>query len=140
MKEPSDATQRLLARAAKDAGFRARLLADPKAAIEQELGLPPAAGHEIHVHEETAAATHLVLPPQSRFSPEEREAARTGAASLEFLRKTMYDPAPPLRPPAPNPAAPGVGSLAPEALAQAGRESIRRGLAFLESTINDSGA
>ncbi len=140
MKEPGDATQRLLARAAKDAEFRARLLADPRAAIEQEIGLPPAAGHEIHVHEETAAATHLVLPPQSRFSAEEREAARTGAASLEFLRKTMYDPAPALRPPAPNPAAPGLGALTPEALARAGRESIRRGLAFLESTINDSGA
>ncbi len=140
MKEPSDATQRLLARAAKDAEFRARLLADPQAAIEQELGLPPAAGHEIHVHEETAAATHLVLPPQSRFSPEEREAARTGAASLEFLRKTMYDPAPALRPAAAQPPPPGVGALPPEALAQAGRESIRRGLAFLESTINEGGA
>ena len=140
MKKSSDATQRLLARAAQDNAFRARLLADPKAAIEQELGLPPAAGHEIHVHEETDTATHVVLPPLSRFSAEEREAARTGAASLEFLKKTMYDPAPPLRPPAQQSAAPGTGPLAPAALAQAGRESIRRGLAFLESTLDERGA
>ncbi len=140
MKPPVNATARLLARAGKDPGFRARLLANPREAIEQELGSPPADGHEIHVHEETDGVTHLVLPPLSRFSAEEREAARTGAASLEFLRKTMYDPAPPLRPPAPQAAAAGVSSPAPGALAQAGRESIRRGLAFLESTIDERGA
>ncbi len=143
MQEPLDATQRLLARARRDAAFRARLLADPKAAMEQELGRAPADGYEIHVHEETDAATHVVLPPKSRFSEEEREAARTGGASLEFLKKTMYDPAPPMRPPARNPAADGLRSFAPEApeaLAEAGRASIRRGLAFLESTIDENGA
>ena len=140
MKEPLDATRRLLARARRDAAFRARLLADPKAAMEQELGRAPAEGYEIHVHEETDVATHLVLPPKSRFSEEEREAARTGGASLEFLKKTMYDPAPPMRPPARNPAADGLRALAPEALVEAGRESIRRGLAFLESTIDENGA
>ena len=138
MKEPINATERLLARAGKDSDFRARLLANPRDAIEQELGLPLADGHEIHVHEETDAATHLVLPPKNRFSAEEREAARTGAASLEFLKKTMHDPAPPIRPPAAK--APGVRFLTSEALAKAGRESIRRGLAFLESTLDENGA
>ena len=140
MKDPVNATERLLARAGKDSAFRARLLANPRDAIEQELGLPLDDGHEIHVHEETDAATHLVLPPRSRFSAEEREAARTGAASLEFLKRTMHDPAPPIRLPTPGPATPGVSSATPEALARTGRESIRRGLAFLESTIDDSGA
>ena len=140
MKEPVNATERLLAKAGKDSAFRARLLANPRDAIEQELGLPLDDGHEIHVHEETHGATHLVLPPRSRFSAEEREAARTGAASLEFLKKTMHDPAPPIRRPAPKPAARRVGALAPEALATAGRESIRRGLAFVESTIDERGA
>ena len=51
-------------------------------------------------HEETYTVTHVVLPPRSKFTEAEREEAKTGAASLEFLRKTMYDPAPPLRPPA----------------------------------------
>ena len=140
MKEPVNATERLFARAGKDSEFRARLLANPRDAIERELGMPLDDGHEIHVHEETDSATHLVLPPRNRFSAEEREAARTGATSLEFLKRTMHDPAPPLRPPAPKPAAPGVSSLTPGAVAKAGRESIRRGLAFIESTIDGRGA
>ena len=140
MKEPVNATERLLSRARKDSEFRARLLNNPRNAIEQEFGVGLAEGHEIHVHEETDAATHLVLPPRSRLSEEEREAARTGAASLEFLRKTMHDPAPPFRPPTAEPAAVKAGSLVPEALANSARQSIRRGLAFLESTIDENGA
>ena len=140
MKQPINATQRLLSRAEKDQEFRARLLADPKEAIEQELALTLAEGHEIHVHEETDAATHLVLPPRSKFSEAEREAARTGAASLEFLKKTMYDPAPPIRPSAAKPAGTAASSLTPEALAEAARQCIRRGLVFLQSTIDENGA
>ncbi len=140
MKEPVNATERLIAKAGKDSEFRARLLANPRDAIERELGLPLDPGHEIHVHEETDASTHLVLPPKDRFSAEEREAARTGAASLEFLKRTMCDPAPPIRPPAAKPSAPRVGSRTSETLVKAGRRNIRRGLAFLESTIDQSGA
>ena len=140
MKEPVNATDRLLSRARKDGEFRARLLNNPRSAIEREFGVALAEGHEVHVHEETDAATHLVLPPRSRLSEEEREAARTGATSLEFLRKTMYDPAPPIRPHAPAPAAIRAGSLVPEALAKTARQSIRRGLAFLESNIDENGA
>ena len=140
MKDPVNATERLLSKAAKDRGFRARLVANPKDAIEREFGVAPVEGHEIHVHEETDAATHLVLPPRSRFSEQERRAARTGAASLEFLRKTMHDPAPPLRPPAPKAAAAPVSRGTPEVLAKAARESIRRGLVFLESALDDNGA
>ena len=132
---------RLLSRASRDSALRARLLAKPKEAIERELGVTLADGHEFHVHEETDAATHLVLPPRSKRSEEEREAARTGVASLEFLKRTMHDPAPPIRPaPEAAPAAARLRALAPEDLAQEGRESIRRGLKFLESTIDESGA
>ena len=140
VKEPVNATERLLSRAGEDGEFRERLLANPKDAVERELGVTLAEGHEIHVHEETDTATHVVLPPRSRLTAEEREAARTGAASLEFLKKTMYDPAPPIRPPAPKPATARTGTAAPETLAAAGSESMRRGLAFLESTIDENGA
>ena len=140
MKDPVNATERLLSKAARDREFRARLVANPREAIEQEFGVTMAEGHEIHVHEETDIATHLVLPPRSRFSEEEREAARIGAASLEFLKKTMYDPAPPIRSREPESAAAGVSSPTTEALAKAGRESIRRGLEFLESAIEENGA
>jgi len=140
MKDPVNATERLLSRAAKDREFRARLVANPKEAIEQEFGVTLAEDHEIHVHEESDAATHLVLPPRSRFSEEEREAARAGAASLEFLKKTMFDPAPPLRPPATKSAAATASPPGSRALTQAGRESIRRALEFLQSTLDENGA
>ena len=140
MKEPVDATEKLLSKAGKDSEFRARLLADPRVALEQELGLTLVEGHEIHVHEETDGVTHLVLPPEGRFSEAERQEARLGAASLEFLRKTMHDPAPPIRPPAPEPAASRLGANTPEGLAKAARAGIRNGLVFLESTLDENGA
>ena len=140
MEEPQGPMERLRYRAAQDSEFRARLLANPKDAIEQELGTTLADGHEVVVHEESDAATHLVLPPQDQRSEEEREAARTGAASLAFLKKTMHDPAPPIRPPQVNPAAAELSALGPTEIAKAGRRSIRRGLDFLESTIDENGA
>ena len=140
MKKPVNATEFLVSKAGSDGEFRARLLAKPKETIEREFGVTLAAGHEIRVHEHTGAVTHLVLPPRSRLSEEEREAARTGVASLEFLKKTMYDPAPDIRPPAEDPAGFPGDSLTPEALAKACRESICRGLDFLESAVDENGA
>ncbi|MDE0702381.1 MAG: hypothetical protein OXH59_01510 [Rhodospirillaceae bacterium] len=140
MEKPVDAEARLRSRAGEDADFRERLLARPGETIEQEFGVTLPEGHEIFVHEETDTATHLVLPPPGKFSEAEREAAKTGAASLEFLRKTMYDPAPPLRPPAPRRTGAPENAPASGALAEAGRDSIRRGLGFLESAVGENGA
>lgn len=140
MKKPLNATKFLVAKAGSDGPFRQRLLAKPKETIETEFGVTLTDGHEIRVHENTDTVTHVVLPPQSRFSEEEREAARTGVASLEYLRKTMYDPAPDIREAAEQPATILGRSLTPQALATAGRESIRRGLAFLDSVVDENGA
>ena len=140
MKKPIDAADLLVSKAGEDGAFRERLLAKPRETIERELGVTLPADHEIHVHEETPAATHLVLPPRGRFTAAEREEARTGAASLEFLRRTMHDPAPAMRTLAPRPMSASLSAVTPEALAGAGRESIRRGLVFLESTIGENGA
>ncbi|WP_419949645.1 nitrile hydratase subunit alpha [Candidatus Palauibacter sp.] len=135
-----DADDLLVSRADEDSDFRERLLRQPRETIEAEFGVTLAEDHEIHVHEETYAATHVVLPPRSKLSEAEREAARTGATSLEFLRRTLHDPAPPLRPPAPKEKRARSGGATPEALAGAAREGIRRGLSFLESTIDENGA
>ena len=137
MKQPIGVTEFLAARAEDDRGFRERLLAKPRETIEGELGVTLAKDHEIHVHEETYAKTHLVLRPRNKLTKAEREEARHGAASLEFLHKTMHDPAPPPRSAEPGRrrarmAAAGAGSLA-----TAGREGIRKGLAFLETAIDD---
>ncbi len=140
-KKSIDAEKFLVSRAGVDSAFRARLLANPRETIEKELGAALPEDHEIHVHEESPATTHLVLPPRDKRTEAEREAARTGAASLEYLRKTLHDPAPPLRPPAPKGAeARRKKATTAEALVKAGRESIRRGLAFLESTLDENGA
>ncbi len=145
MNGPMDAddllvSRALVSRADEDGDFRERLLRKPRETIETEFGVTLAEDHEIHVHEETYTATHVVLPPRSKLSEAEREAARTGAASLEFLRRTLHDPAPPLRPPAGQEEGGRCSGASPEALAGAAREGIRRGLAFLESTIDENGA
>ncbi|MYD97823.1 MAG: hypothetical protein F4X98_10630 [Gammaproteobacteria bacterium] len=136
MKKPFDLAGVLHRRAGKDGDFRERFLADPRDTIESEFGVTLPEDHGIHVHEETYSTTHVVLPPRSKLSEAEREEARTGATSLEFLKKTMHDPAPPIRPPAPERAI----SLASDTLVGAARESIGRGLDFLKSTIDPNGA
>ena len=134
------ATDRILARAAEDLDFRARLLADPKDAIERELGSPVSGDHEIRVHEETDSLTHIVLPPMDKFSAEERKAAKHGATSLEFLKRTMHDPAPAARSPGPMRSKERVGAVTAETLVGAARESMHRGLVFLESAVDGNGA
>ena len=140
MNEPIDADDILVSRAGEDGDFRERLLRNPRETVEKEFGVTLPEDHEIQVHEETYGRTHVVLPPQSRFSEAEREAARTGRESLEFLRRTLHDPAPPLRPAAPKREEVRSSGAGSEALGAAAREGIRRGLAFLESTIDANGA
>ncbi|MCY3695312.1 MAG: hypothetical protein OXG77_08900 [Chloroflexi bacterium] len=140
MNRPRDAAGDLASRAARDSGFRERLRRNPKETIAKEFGVTLAEGHEVHVHEESYSATHLVLPPPNKLSEAEREEARTGAESLEFLRRTLHDPAPPLRQPTPPPERVRSSGADSAALAEAAREAIRRALAFLESAIDENGA
>ena len=58
-------------KAAEDDDFRARLVADPRAAIEGETGLRFPDGYRIHVHEESATDAHMVLPPRPELSREQ---------------------------------------------------------------------
>ena len=136
MKKPLDLSEALAKRAGKDTGFRERLLRKPKDTIEREFGVTLPEDHGLRVHEETDNETHVVLPPRSKLSDAEREEARAGATSLEFLKRTMHDPAPALRPAVPARAA----AIATGTLAKAASDSIRRGLRFLESAIDENGA
>ena len=54
---------RLIERATVDEAFRTRLVAEPRAAIEEEIGVAVPARFSIEVHEDTADTSHLVLPP-----------------------------------------------------------------------------
>jgi hypothetical protein len=57
--------QRVIQKAQQDSEFRSRLLADPKAALEQELGTSLPAGVQVQVVEETSNSIYLVLPQAS---------------------------------------------------------------------------
>ena len=70
---------RLLDRVGNDDGFRARLLADPKAAIREALDVEIPEGFTIHVHEDGPATAHLVIPqPAAELSEEELKMASGG--------------------------------------------------------------
>ena len=69
---------RILARASEDADFRARLVADPKAAISAELGRTIPEGFEVLVHEDGVSTAHLVLPPSPELSEAELETVTGG--------------------------------------------------------------
>jgi hypothetical protein len=55
----------LVRRSVEDEDFRRRLLDEPKAAVERELGTRLPEGVEVRVLEETADAIYLVLPSTS---------------------------------------------------------------------------
>ena len=76
--------ERLTEKAAEDETFRARLLADPKETVQDELGIQAPEGFALMAHEETANTSHLVLPPSAKLD----EGALAQAAGG---RSWMYD-------------------------------------------------
>jgi len=78
----SDARIKLIEKAMKDPAFRAKLIADPKAAIEKELGRKLPDGVTVRVVEDAPNAVHLVLPPapaKGQLTDAELETAAGGA-------------------------------------------------------------
>ena len=68
----------LVRKAERDPDFRARLLADPNAAIEDEFGITVPDGFNVEVHEETSTDYHVVLPALSQLSHAEMMAISAG--------------------------------------------------------------
>ena len=71
MRTMGELRERLVERATADEAFRDRLLADPRAAIGDELGLALPESLSIEVHEESTATVHLVLPPGGNLGESE---------------------------------------------------------------------
>ena len=71
---------RILSKAAYDGGFRARLIADPKAAIADEIGEHLPEAFEVVVHEDSDMTLHLTLP----ISPELTEAELEKVADGQY--------------------------------------------------------
>ena len=73
---------RIVDRASGDADFRARLLSDPKGAVEEELGVSIPASMSVEVHEDDGMTAHLVLPPDSRLGEGDLRAVAGGVADI----------------------------------------------------------
>ena len=74
----------LIEKAGENDEFRARLLSDPKAAIESEFGVSVPEGFTLNVHEDSPASAHIVLPPNPGLSTEQLVAAAGGEADDVF--------------------------------------------------------
>ena len=67
----ADVQDRIITKAGEDSEFRAQLLADPRAAIQELTGTSIPDAFTVQVHKESATSFHLVLPPDSKLSEEE---------------------------------------------------------------------
>lgn len=74
----SDMRERVIEKAMAEGKFRAELLADPKKALESELGVVIPDGFQIHVHEDDANGCNLVLPPSAELDESDLELAAGG--------------------------------------------------------------
>ena len=87
----SELRERLIEKAATEETFRARLISDPKAAVQEEFGLTIPAEFNIMVHEDVADTAHLVLPPSAKLSEADLQAVAGGALDWESVREAMAD-------------------------------------------------
>ena len=65
-------------KAVEDEEFRSRLLANPRAVIEEELDLSIPDGLDIQVHEDSATTSHFVIPPSAKLAEEDMRAVAGG--------------------------------------------------------------
>ena len=79
--------RRLIEKSLQDDAFRQRLLADPRAAVEEELGRLPE-GVRVVAVEETAETLYLVLPLRST---ESQEAGELSDRDLEAVAGGFLD-------------------------------------------------
>ena len=94
----AEVERRLIERSLQDDAFRQRLLADPKAAVEEELGIQLPAEVQIRVVEETADTIYLVLPSASAvgeggsLSDRELDAVAGGFGNSTGFPTDMFHP------------------------------------------------
>ena len=81
----SEMRDRVLSKADADREFRARLIADPKAAIADEIGQPLPQGFDIVIHEDSDSTSHIVLPPAPSLTEAELEMVAGAAAWMNAV-------------------------------------------------------
>ncbi|MGF1470873.1 MAG: NHLP leader peptide family RiPP precursor [Rubrobacteraceae bacterium] len=65
---PEEIRQRMMQRSLEDEEFRQRLLDDPRAVVEQEVGTSLPEGVEVRAVEESQDTVYLVVPPKPQGS------------------------------------------------------------------------
>ena len=90
--ERAELERRLIERSLQDEEFRQRLLGDPKAAVERELGARLPDSIEIRAVEETAETIYLVLPTASAVGEggelSDRELEEVAGGGTEYACQT----------------------------------------------------
>ena len=81
MQSGDEMRDHMVGKATDDAEFRARLVADPKAVLNEELGVSLPDSFAISVHEDSSTHVHLVLPPNSALDPAALEEVRAAHGS-----------------------------------------------------------
>ena len=78
MRTGDEMQQHIVEKSTVDDGFRQSLLADPRNAISQELGITIPESMTIQVHESDMQTVHLALPPAANMTEEQLEAISAG--------------------------------------------------------------
>lgn len=78
MRNGDEMLQQVVGKSGLDADFRRQLIADPKAAISEELGITIPDSMTIEVHESDMQTVHLALPPDPNITEEQLEAISAG--------------------------------------------------------------
>ena len=69
MKSGAEMRDHILGKAAEDAEFRTRLVADPKGVLTDEFGVELPDNFAISVHEDSSTHVNLVLPTTDQLDP-----------------------------------------------------------------------
>lgn len=83
--------EHVIEKATTDDTFRTRLIADPKAALEEELGLTIPDGFKIKVHQDRVDTSHMVLPSATQLAPADLEPASGGGQHASGAEQTFWD-------------------------------------------------
>ena len=90
MKTHDQMRAELIGKAVEDEDFRAQLVADPKAAIQDVFGLTVPDSMSITVHEDSATTAHLVLPPAAKLNDADLEAVAGGHAKYNLYGRVPH--------------------------------------------------